>query len=167
VTRALLGALALVLALVTVAAAACGGAQVERAPAEEEDDEPDPVVTVALRYEDGEAETSGAVETPMTRILLVDIDSKRGRRTTDLGNYPGPCSPVDLGDRVLLGARCFWLGSGADVRIQKEGDALVATRTDTTEGGAPSPPREVARIDLLPRTRIEVLSAPPSRALAP
>lgn len=117
-------------------------------------------MTVALRFVEGpEDEARG---TPSTRVLLVDIDQARGRRTSDLGTYPGVCSHLSAGDGALLRAQCFWVAQGSRLEVVREGDAIVVTRVVLDEGGHPGDANVVLRTDLPPGAEVTVL-APSTR----
>lgn len=117
-------------------------------------------MTVALRFVEGPEDE--ALGTPSTRVLLVDIDQARGRRTNDLGTYPGVCSHLSAGDGALLRAQCFWVAQGSRLEVVREGDAIVVTRVVLDDGGHAGDANVVLRTDLPPGAEVNVL-APATR----
>jgi len=146
--------------LIALAIGACGGAQTE--PAESPVAEPTEAmaVVVALRFVEGPEDPASG--TPSTRVLLVDIDATRGRRTTDLGTYPGVCSHLATTEAALLRAQCFWAAVGSRLEVHRDNDALIVTRTVLDENRDDLGTNEVARIDLPPGAELDPM-APTTR----
>ena len=139
-------------ALVVVLLAACGGTTA--APTPRDAGEPEPTrVTVALRLV--EAPRSEGTELASTRILLVDIDEKRGRRTTDVGTYEGICTARDPEPGALLEVECF--GSGMHVVVREGHDRLEVFRFRVSEDGARSEPELAGSVALPEGAAVEPL----------
>ncbi len=125
---------------------------------------PEPVVVVlALRFVE-EPEAPGT-ETPRTRVLLVDIDPQRGRRTTELGTYDGVCSHARPREGHLMAAQCFWAGTGARLAVFRDGDEVVVTEDVLDADGGLVDRHDVNRIDLPPGAELDVMA--PSTRLGP
>lgn len=132
--------------------AGCGGAAEGPGPEEPEPGR-GPTVAVALRLEEGP--TDEATDTPSTRVVLVAIAPNEGRSTAEVGTFEGVCQLAPPVPPVILAARCWWAGFGANVEVRRDGDALVAYRAATGERSEPSEPEEAARLALPERAELD------------
>lgn len=146
--------------VVWLAAVGCGATPAPGPAEAGEEAPPASPLVLALRFLEGPEDTAAGV--PSTRVLLVDIDADRGRRTSDLGTYPGVCSHLTAGESALLRAQCFWVGQASRLEVVRDEAGLVVTRVVLDEGGAPGPRNTVLRLDLPPGATVEVL-APQTR----
>ncbi len=143
---------------------ACGGARAE--PEASPVAEPAEPVTVVLALRFVEGPEDEETETPRTRVLLVDIDEARGRRTTDLGTFDGVCSHTRPREGHLLAAQCFWAGTGARLDVHRDGDSVVVDEDILDEEGGVAEHRQNVRIDLPAEAELEVM-APETHLAAP
>lgn len=134
--------------------AGCGGGVATRPP-EEPEPGAGPTVVVALRFEEGP--TDEATDTPTTRVVLVGIAPDEGRSTAVVGLFEGVCQHSPPIGPVVLAARCWWAGFGANVQVRHEGDDLVAYRVRTDEHSPPGEPEEAARLSLPERAELDPL----------
>jgi hypothetical protein len=142
-----------VVALCTIVAG-CGGAS-GAAVDPVEPGAPPPPIAVALRFVEAPDDATG---TPQTRILLVEIDPDRGRSTIEIGTFAGACNAAEPAEGELLRGRCWWGGTGAEVRVRRDADELVVERLDDEEGSGQV--TEVTRIRLPDEARVEPLGSP-------
>jgi hypothetical protein len=154
--------IALLLPLVTLTA--CGGAQTD--PEASPVAEPAEPVTVVLALRFVEGAEDEETETPTTRVLLVDIDERRGRRTTDMGTFDGVCSHARAREGHLMAAQCFWAATGARLEVRREDDLVIVTEDVLDEDGNLVDRHEKVRIDLPPDAELEVM-APTTRLGGP
>jgi hypothetical protein len=146
--------------LALLSASACGAAQAE--PEASPVAEPSEPVTVVLALRFVEGPENEETETPTTRVLLVDIDERRGRRTTDLGTFDGVCSHTRPREGHLMAAQCFWAGTGARLEVRREGDLVIVTEDVLDEDGGLVHRHDNNRIDLPADAELEVM-APETR----
>ena len=138
--------------LIAASLAACGGVLPEGRA--EEPPPPEPArVTVALRLVEAPRRSEDALAS--TRILLVDIDEERGRRTTDVGTYAGICTARDPEPGALLEVECF--GSGARVVVRESDDRLEVWRYGVDPDGGRTEPELAGTVTLPERARVEAL----------
>lgn len=117
---------------------------------------PEPA-TVSLAFE----ETRDEAGEPRSRALLVIATRGAAEQRIDLGVHRGFCSqPSGLVPTPppLLSATCHLAGSGVELMVRKEGDALVAMKRAYESPSSPAPYETITRVPLPPGT---VVTTPP------
>ncbi len=142
-------------------AAGCGGSTPP--PATEEAPAEPTRVTVALRLVETPRESEDEIAS--SRLLLVDIDEKRGRRTTDVGTYAGICSHREPEEGALLEVECF--GSGARVVVRERDGRLEVWHYDVSPDGTRTEPELAGRVELPEHARVEALEGVTEHAPLP
>ena len=140
--------------LVVLSVMACGGAPPPVETADEEEDGPPPTYAIALRLADAGTDEN---ETPRTPVSLVRIAPDDERTVAALRQEIGACYHVES-TGALMTARCWWAGHGGTYVVRREGDSVVALRTDVHEEGAPATPEEVGRVEVPADAELQVLA---------
>lgn len=96
---------------------------------------------------------------PHTRVVLVRIVEGEGRRTFDLGPFPGVCHHVAAPPPLLARVRCGWRGERAGVSLRRL-DQTVLVRRHGALGPSFAGSRELVRVPLPERPALEVVRPP-------
>ena len=144
--------------VIAAATAGCGGAGTAAGPGTAPEVAPAPPrVAVSLRFvEDIDADPASL---PSTRVVLVRIVEDGGRRTFDLGPFPGVCHHEAAPPPLLLRARCGWRGERAGVSLRRLDDAVLVRRVGAL-GPSFDGPGELTRIPLPEDADLEVVVPP-------
>jgi len=121
------------------------------------DPPPPPRVAVSLRFV--EAIDDDPASTPTTRVLLVRIVEDEGRRTFDLGRFPGVCHHEAAPSPLLLRARCGWRGERAGVSLRRLDEGILVRRSGAL-GPSFAGPGELAQVPLPAEADLEVVEPP-------
>lgn len=139
----------------TLAFGACGGgttaSTVEGAP------EPVRRAAIALRFV--ETIDDDPASTPTSRVVLVRIIEHEGRRTFDLGLFPGVCHNEIAPPPLLLRARCGWRGEVAGVSVRRVDGGVLVRRLGAL-GPSFDGDTELVRVDLPEPVVLEALGPP-------
>lgn len=118
---------------------------------------PPPRVAVALRFVQSMGPDPAVA--PTTRVVLVRIVEHEGRRTFDLGPFPGVCHNEVAPPPLLLRARCGWRDAAGTVSVRRVDSGLLVRRAGAL-GPSFDGDRELVVVELPRDARLEPIGPP-------